>query len=294
MARRGITIEEVSAAVDKLVSEGKEPTIQAVREALGNTGSPNTIHRHLRALRDAAPQVGREAPELPDDLKLAITQEIERQSAKARSEVEEKLVRALEDAQVLAEEGERNETIQQELEEENQQLTADNQRLSALAEEREKEIETLRAELSEARGKSEENVLALAQARHKLDSLEPISAERDKAVEELAEAQREAAVSASQVEMLRPQLEDSKAELAAARDELRKATAAQAEAVNALALAKQEGAASESKIEGLELRVTELKADLKESRDKVLEAEKQNERLTVELGKKAPRKSQSR
>ena len=264
MARKGITFEEVSAAADKLLSEGKNATIQAVREALGNTGSPNTIHRHLQALQAATPQAGREAPELPNELKLAFTQELERQSAKARSEVEERLVRALEDAQVLSEEGERNEAIQQELEDENQHLTADNQRLSALSGEREKEIETLRAELAESRNKSEGNILALAQAKHKLDSLESISAERDKAAALLTDAQREAAVLASQVDMLKPQLEDSKSALNAVRDELRQATATKDETLSELALAKQQGAASESKIEGLEARVSELKDDIKE------------------------------
>ncbi|HIA1771049.1 TPA: DNA-binding protein, partial [Salmonella enterica] len=35
--------------------EGQQPTIRAVRERLGDTGSPNTIHKHLAAWREARP-----------------------------------------------------------------------------------------------------------------------------------------------------------------------------------------------------------------------------------------------
>ena len=50
MARTGITLEQVITAADALVGEGRQPTIRAVRERLNNTGSPNTIHRHLGSL----------------------------------------------------------------------------------------------------------------------------------------------------------------------------------------------------------------------------------------------------
>ena len=44
MARQGITFEQVAAVADALAGEGQQPTIRAVREKLGDTGSPNTIH----------------------------------------------------------------------------------------------------------------------------------------------------------------------------------------------------------------------------------------------------------
>ena len=43
MARQGITFEQVAAVADALAGEGQQPTIRAVRERLGETGSPNTI-----------------------------------------------------------------------------------------------------------------------------------------------------------------------------------------------------------------------------------------------------------
>ena len=65
MARQGITFEQVAAVADALAGEGQQPTIRAVREKLGDTGSPNTIHKHLTAWREARPVAAAAAPELP-------------------------------------------------------------------------------------------------------------------------------------------------------------------------------------------------------------------------------------
>ena len=101
MAREGITYEQVAQVADKMVADGQQPTIRAVREALG-TGSPNTVHSHLTAWRAARPQAQAQAPELPGELVLAIAQEIERAAARARSEIEGRLVDAQTEAGELA------------------------------------------------------------------------------------------------------------------------------------------------------------------------------------------------
>ena len=62
MARDGVTYEQVAQAADALVGSGQQPTIRAVREHLGR-GSPNTVHRHLQAWRDARPVPIASAPE---------------------------------------------------------------------------------------------------------------------------------------------------------------------------------------------------------------------------------------
>ena len=51
MARAGITYDQVAHRADAMAAEGRDPTIQGLREALGGTGSPNTIHKHLTAWR---------------------------------------------------------------------------------------------------------------------------------------------------------------------------------------------------------------------------------------------------
>ena len=50
MARSGIYKSEVQKARDTLLAQGKNPSIDAVRAALGNTGSKTTIHRYLKEL----------------------------------------------------------------------------------------------------------------------------------------------------------------------------------------------------------------------------------------------------
>lgn len=50
MARAGVYFSDVKRAWDALVSEGRRPSIDAVRAALGNTGSKTTIHKYLREI----------------------------------------------------------------------------------------------------------------------------------------------------------------------------------------------------------------------------------------------------
>ncbi|WP_374347890.1 DNA-binding protein [Chitinimonas sp.] len=52
MARSGVLKSEVQQARDRLVAQGRHPSIDAVREQLGNTGSKTTIQRYLRELED--------------------------------------------------------------------------------------------------------------------------------------------------------------------------------------------------------------------------------------------------
>ena len=48
MARSGIYKSEVLRARDNLRATGRNPSIDAVREELVNTGSKSTIHRYLK------------------------------------------------------------------------------------------------------------------------------------------------------------------------------------------------------------------------------------------------------
>lgn len=50
MARTGLTKLQVKSTRDQLVAEGRHPSVDAVRLALGNTGSKSTIHKYLKEL----------------------------------------------------------------------------------------------------------------------------------------------------------------------------------------------------------------------------------------------------
>lgn len=52
MARAGLTRSAVQRARDALVAQGQYPSIDAIRIALGNTGSKTTIHRYLKELEE--------------------------------------------------------------------------------------------------------------------------------------------------------------------------------------------------------------------------------------------------
>lgn len=52
MARAGLYKSEIQMARDALRSQGKHPSVDAVRVALGNTGSKTTIHRYLKELEE--------------------------------------------------------------------------------------------------------------------------------------------------------------------------------------------------------------------------------------------------
>lgn len=58
MARSGLTKSQVRATRERLLAEGRYPSVDAVRHALGDSGSKSTIHRFMKELRDEEPDAG--------------------------------------------------------------------------------------------------------------------------------------------------------------------------------------------------------------------------------------------
>ena len=52
MARAGLSRLDIKRARDSLLAKGQHPSIDAIRIALGNTGSKTTIHRYLKELEE--------------------------------------------------------------------------------------------------------------------------------------------------------------------------------------------------------------------------------------------------
>lgn len=52
MARSGLTKSQVREARDRLLAEGRHPSVDAVRHAVGDCGSKSTIHKYLKELRN--------------------------------------------------------------------------------------------------------------------------------------------------------------------------------------------------------------------------------------------------
>ncbi|KAB0488529.1 replication region DNA-binding N-term [Pseudomonas reinekei] len=72
MARGGVNKAVVQAARLAILARGENPSIDAVRIEMGNTGSKTTIHRYLKELDDGAQRVEAEPAEPIDDELLAL------------------------------------------------------------------------------------------------------------------------------------------------------------------------------------------------------------------------------
>ena len=212
MARTGITYEQVAAVADALIGAGQQPTIKGVRERLG-TGSPNTVHAHLVAWREARPVAVVAAPTLPASLTAAIGAEISQAAARARAEIEGELVRVQGEAAELSAAGGVLEDQVSDLSEQLADVGAERDQAVTLSAERAAEIARLVEQVEREQRGAEAARVELATARLRLEGL----------------AERQEAQAA---ELVR---------LTAALDEQRQARAA-AEQVGAVLAAKLEAA----------------------------------------------------
>jgi chromosome segregation ATPase len=86
MARGGIYKTEVKKARDSLLAQGQNPSIDAVRVALGNTGSRSTIHRHMKELEAEEGNLEGAGP-ISDALKHLVEQLSERLRVEAEARI---------------------------------------------------------------------------------------------------------------------------------------------------------------------------------------------------------------
>lgn len=229
MARTGITYNEVAAAIDKIIAGGDDVTIMRIRETLG-TGSPNTIHRYLTEWRAAQPQEQTRAVELPADLAAALTKEIERQAAEARSEIKIKLLAAQEEAAVLSKTGEETEAcldvVRDELEaksEECLKIKSDFDRVTDMLSRTQSDLASERSLVNEMRDElalTKNRVLTLTD--HVTDLKSELSSSKQEAKlarDAQVQAEKAAAVSAAQLEAEKNKNADLLARLTSASDE---------------------------------------------------------------------------
>lgn len=123
MARSGLYKSEVQKARDALRAQGKHPSVDAVRVALGNTGSKTTIHRYLKELEEEEGQgigakvavsealqdlVGRLAARLHEEAE-AVVAEAQQRFAAQLQEHSEALEQARQEATALSNQLQRTE-----------------------------------------------------------------------------------------------------------------------------------------------------------------------------------------
>jgi len=181
--RDGITYGQVAAAADAMLGKGLEPTIRGIRDVTG--GSPNTVHKHLTAWRDAQPKTVTEAPVLPANLAAAFAAEITRAAAEAKSEVETRLVQVQGEAVELATAGEVLESERDSLLEQVDDLKVSCNTLTGKSQEQANEISRLASELERERLTSEQGRIEIAQSRNRVESLAETLAEKAAAIDRL-------------------------------------------------------------------------------------------------------------
>lgn len=244
MARQGVSRDQVFAAADAIVGTGQNPTIKAVREKLGDTGSPNTIHRHLVSWREARPAAAAVVRELPQALAAAIAAEIERTASKVRGEMEIELVQEREAAAELSLSGER---LEVELEEVSEQVLA------------------LTSERDTLAGKFDQQAADLTEALRRI--------ERE---QQAAEAARvELATAKLRVESQAERQVEQATEIGRLRDELKLAEAGRiaAEQKAAVLAAKLDAvvvraSSAEDRVKSVELQVAKAAVSFEEARDR--------------------------
>lgn len=90
MARAGVYKTEVQKARDSLIAQGKHPSVDAVRVALGNTGSKTTIHRYLKELEAEASASPTTDTVISDALQTLVAQ----LAARLQEEADERIAEA--------------------------------------------------------------------------------------------------------------------------------------------------------------------------------------------------------
>ncbi|WBS01076.1 DNA-binding protein [Pseudoduganella sp. SL102] len=88
MARNGLTKHQVKAIRDQLLAAGRYPSADAVRQALGDTGSKSTIHRYLKELAGEDPDSAARRGETEHALLALVAQLADRLHADAEGSVQ--------------------------------------------------------------------------------------------------------------------------------------------------------------------------------------------------------------
>ena len=91
MARSGLYKSDIQKARDRLLAQGKHPSVDAMRVELGNTGSKGTIHRYLKEIEEEEGP----APGSRVAVSEAIQDLVGRLAARVNEEAEERVWRAI-------------------------------------------------------------------------------------------------------------------------------------------------------------------------------------------------------
>jgi chromosome segregation ATPase len=178
MANSGVNKHQVKKARDALIAKGQNPSIDAVRVELGNTGSKATIHRYLRELAEENPLNPGSKPAISE----ALGSLVEQLSTQLHQEAQELI--ATREASLQA----TTDSLKAQLESQQQALastTDENQRLKAQLTKLEQTHNTLTAEAEAQR-------IMLGRLEQQLVGKDVLLAEKDNHIRSLDEKHQHA------------------------------------------------------------------------------------------------------
>ncbi|MDB5747966.1 MAG: hypothetical protein JWP72_2814 [Massilia sp.] len=291
MARAGVYFSDVKRARDALVSAGRHPSIDAVRAALGNTGSKTTIHKYLREIE--AEEGGQKAS-VSEAIQALVIQLADQLRGEAATEVE--VVRArmaeLQGAHEHAQAALESQLVdaRQALESVSRQLATIEEDLAGLKDQLSLEqsarhtAEQRSRDLGERLADAERHQASLEEKhRHARDSLEHYRTS-SKEQREQENRRHEQQVQGLQAELRQAQQAASikQEELTRLNKEAAALVAELAASKQALHLEREAGRTLARKVDQLQVsesRIAVLEAQLAESRARAAEAEQESVRL---------------
>ena len=171
MARAGITKYSVEKARNTLISNGVNPSIDAIRVELGNTGSKTTISRYLKELEaEESVQLEDEAllsegiKEIIAKLASKLHQEAKELVDKSETRFKETVDNLEANSRVLTNQLNEQTTQLEESDSLNNQLSVSNQSLQ-------NEIEALRAKINDSNSRNKELTSVLQEKGEQIDTL---------------------------------------------------------------------------------------------------------------------------
>lgn len=176
MARGGINKALVSKARETLISRGENPSIDAIRVGLGNTGSRSTIHRYLREIEEEA------SARLDDEALLS--QPIKELIGRLASVLKQEAQAAIDDSQF------KHQHQVQSLTGRIQELEGSLATINKTFSDKEHELQSALADLKESKASEEALKAKEAKAAQTEEKLRELLAEKQTHIESLEEKHR--------------------------------------------------------------------------------------------------------
>ena len=198
MAREAsITQEQVNAAADALRAAGAKPTVRAVRERLGNTGSNATVMRLLAVWQGGQVKPAETPITLPAALQRALVDYVGQAVAEGKAELAADLAELQQVNADLAGESERQAAAIEALEGERDAVQSERDAFAGQVKQLEADQVVLRGEVEQERAAAEGARTELAKAQLRLEAMPRLEADLAAVLAEL-EKERAGRVAAEQ------------------------------------------------------------------------------------------------